>query len=77
MMENILIMSGYGAYVWLSFGITIIVCLVFYLKTKATLKKYEKEFVEELNNLSYAKKRLVMEKSNVASRILISQNKTA
>ena len=45
-------------FVWLSFGIVLISCLVLYLKTRKTLKKYEKEFLAELKTLSEAEKKL-------------------
>ena len=44
MITNLIYMDGYGFFVWLSFGIALISCVVVYLKTKKTLRKYEKEF---------------------------------
>ena len=55
---EILYMGGYGIYVWSSFLITTVSCLVLYIKTKRTLKKYEKEFLAEIEKLPYAKKML-------------------
>ena len=76
MITNLLEMNGYGLYVWLSFGITIIACLAVYLKTKKTLKKYEKEFAAELQKLSAEDKKAILQKSKIANQILVSQNKT-
>ena len=45
-------MKGYGLYVWSSFIFTFVVCLYFYLKTKKTLKKLEKNFIKETETLS-------------------------
>ena len=49
---EILFMNGYGIYVWSSFIFTLVVCLYFYLKTKKTLKKLEKDFIKETETLS-------------------------
>ena len=48
MISNLIYMEGYGLFVWLSFGIVIISCFLVYIKTKKTLRKYEKEFLAEL-----------------------------
>jgi heme exporter protein CcmD len=69
-------MSGYGIFVWMSFFITFLVCAINYYKTYKTLKKYEKEFARELNKLSESEKKLVLEKSKVASQVLASYNKS-
>ena len=52
MIQNLIIMNGYGLYVWMSFAITILACSILYYKTYKTLKKYEKDFAKELNSLS-------------------------
>ena len=77
MIEHFLNISNYGAFVWLSFFITLIVCSGLYLRTKKTLIKYEKEFALELNKLINSEKKAVLKKSKIASQILISQKKTA
>ena len=69
-------MSGYGLYVWASFTLTIIFCGLVYLKTLRTLKKYEKEFAKEIDELSVEKKRIVLENSRIASQVLSSYNKS-
>tara|TARA_B100000795_G_C22559049_1_gene345569 strand:+ start:65 stop:298 length:234 start_codon:yes stop_codon:yes gene_type:complete len=68
-------MNGYGLFVWLSFGITLLTCSLFYLKTKKTLKKYEKEFFNELKTLSEDEKREVLKKSKIAGTIYATGNK--
>ena len=45
-------------------------------QTNKTLKKYEKEFAIELNQLSESERKLVLEKSKVASQFLASYNKS-
>ena len=69
-------MGGYGIFVWSSFVITFLVCGVFYYKTRKTLKKYEKEFAKEIEELSTEKKKIVLENSKIASKILSSYNKS-
>ena len=69
-------MSGYGIFVWSSFVITFLVCGFFYYKTKKTLKKYEKEFAKEIEELSVQQKKSVLRNSKIASKILASYNKT-
>ena len=69
-------MNGYGVFVWSSFVITFLVCGIFYYKTRKTLKKYEKEFAKEIENLSAEQKKIVLENSKIASKILSVYNKT-
>jgi|TARA_Y100000992_G_scaffold293883_1_gene253000 heme exporter protein CcmD len=76
MIENFILMNGYGIFVWLSFFITFLVCGILYYKTYRTLKKYEKEFAKELNKLSELEKKRVLEKSKIASQIFASYNKS-
>ena len=76
MIQNLISMNGYGLFVWLSFAITFLACGVVYYKTYKTLKKYEKDFAKELDQLSEAERKLVLEKSKVASQFLASYNKS-
>ena len=76
MIQNFISMNGYGFFVWLSFAITFLACGMLYYKTYKTLKKYEKDFAKELNQLSEAERKLVLEKSKVASQFLASYNKS-
>ena len=75
MINDLILMNGYGIYVWASFAITFFVCGIFYYKTRKTLKKYEKEFAQEIKELSLEKRKTVLENSKIASRILSSYNK--
>ena len=52
MIQNFISMNGYGFFVWLSFAITFLACGMLYYKTYKTLKKYEKDFAKELDQLS-------------------------
>ena len=69
-------MNGYGLFVWSSFLITFLACAVIYYKTYKTLKKYEREFAKEINELSVEQKKAVLENSKVASQVLSSYSKT-
>ena len=69
-------MNGYGIFVWSSFVITFLACGVLFYKTRKTLKKYEKEFAKEIEELSVEKRKSVLENSKVASQVLSSYNKT-
>ena len=76
MIQNFISMNGYGFFVWLSFAITFLACGLVYYKTYKTLKKYEKDFAKELEQLSESERKLVLEKSKVASQLLASYNKS-
>jgi len=76
MINNLILMNGYGIFVWSSFIITFLVCGIVYYKTRKTLKKYEKEFAKEINELSAEQKKIVLENSKIASKVLSSYNKT-
>ena len=76
MIQNFLYMNGYGLFVWGSFAITFIACGLLYYKTYKTLKKYERDFAKEINELSSERKRAVVENSKIASQVLSSTSKT-
>ncbi len=71
---EILFMNGYGIYVWSSFIFTFVVCLYFYLKTKKTLKKLEKNFIKETETLSKIELEN-LKKQKVIREILVSHSK--
>jgi len=76
MIQNLLYMNGYGLFVWASFSITFIACAFVFYKTQKTLKKYERDFAKEINDLSAEKRKLVVENSKIASQVLSSFSKT-
>ena len=76
MISNLISMNGYGIFVWSSFVLTFLVCVLVYYKTRKTLKKYEKEFAKEIEELSDQQKKSVLRNSKIASKILASYNKT-
>jgi len=72
---NFITMNGYGLYVWLSFSIVFFSCTIVYLKTKKTLKKYEQDFLAELQALTLEEKKKTLENSKVAQQILATSTK--
>ena len=75
MIKDLVLMNGYGLFVWSSFAITFLTCAVVYYKTRKTLKKYEKN-LQKNNELSSEQKKVVLESSKIASKVLSSYNKT-
>ena len=75
MISNFITMNGYGIYVWLSFSTVFISCAVVYFKTKKTLRKYEQEFLAELQTLTLEEKNKALENSKVAQQILATNSK--
>ena len=76
MIENIIYMNGYGIFVWSSFAITVLSCVIVYFKTLKTLRKYEKEFAKEIEELSFEKRKALLENSKIASQVVSLYNKT-
>ena len=76
MIQNFFSMNGYGFFVWGSFVITFIACGLLYYKTFKILKKYERDFAKEINELSSERKKIVIENSKIASQVLSSFSKT-
>jgi len=61
--------------VWLSFSVVFISCVVVYVKTKKTLRKYEQEFLAELQNLTLEEKNKALANSKIAQQILATNFK--
>mgnify|MGYP005702775309 FL=1 len=72
---EIFLMDGYGVYVWSSFGFTLLVCLFLYIRTKKTLKKLEKDFIKEAQNLPEEQFEDIR-KQKIAKEILISHSRS-
>jgi heme exporter protein D len=75
MIENFLVMGGYGFYVWTSFLIVTVFCFLLFYSTRKTLKKYERDFAKELDKLPLEHKKRLAKSSKIVSSILTSQNK--
>ncbi|MDC3127087.1 heme exporter protein CcmD [Candidatus Pelagibacter bacterium] len=76
MIEKLILMGDYGFFVWLSFAITFFACVIVYLRTYKTLKKYEKTFAKELKELSDTERKKVLENSKIANQVFASYNKS-
>ncbi len=75
MILDVLLMSGYGIYVWSSFLLTFLICLFLFLKTRKTLKKLEIDFVKDTESLSEIQFEK-LKKQKVAKEILVLHSKT-
>tara|TARA_B100001057_G_scaffold465390_1_gene521492 strand:+ start:384 stop:617 length:234 start_codon:yes stop_codon:yes gene_type:complete len=75
MISEFLNMGGYGIYVWSSFFIVCFFCFLLFYRTRKTLKKYEKEFAQELEKLPIEHRKRIAKSSKVAESILGSQSK--
>ena len=52
---ELLVLGGYGQFVWPAFIFTFVSCFVLYIKTKKELKRQEKMFSMEFNQIPIAK----------------------
>ena len=48
---ELLILGGYGQFVWPAFIFTFVSCFVLYLKTKKVFQKQEKMFLKEFKQI--------------------------
>ena len=48
---ELLILGGYGQYVWPAFIFTFVSCFVFFVKTRKEFQKQEKMFVKEFKQI--------------------------
>ena len=76
MIQTTIFITKLGLFVWLSFGITLAACALLYYRTYKTLKKYERDFANELEKLPETRRKIVLENSKVASQVLTSYNKS-
>ena len=58
MMQEMLLMEGYGAYVWSAFGFTLINFAILYKIVKTQYVKEQKRFNAKFQRLSYNQKEL-------------------
>ena len=72
---DVVLMNGYGFYVWASFLLTFLICLFLFLKTRKTLRKLEQNFVKETQGLS--REQLEdLKKEKIAREFLVSHSRT-
>ena len=48
---ELLILGGYGQYVWPAFIFTFVSCFVFFVKTRKEFQKQEKKFLKEFKQM--------------------------
>ena len=69
MINNIILMNGYGAYVWFAFSFTLISFAALYFVTKLQLLKEQKRFASKFGSLSVEKVK-VARSQNINREIL-------
>ena len=69
---NLLILGGYGQFVWPAFIFTFAICFFLYLRTKKELKKQEKLFLNEFEQLQTAKIVVNSQKENTKKVLFIN-----
>ena len=52
---ELLILGGYGQFVWPAFIFTFVSCFVLYFKTKKEFQKQEKKFLKEFKQIQTTK----------------------
>ena len=72
MIVELLIMNGYGQFVWPAFFLTALSLSYLFIETKVALKKQEKMFLIEFKNLNNKKIKLV--KSKIIIKEALSVN---
>ena len=58
MINEIILMNGYGAYVWSAFSFTLISFVTLYFVTKLQLSKEKKKFVAKFGSLNVEKAKI-------------------
>ena len=61
---ELLILGGYGQFVWPAFIFTFLICLYLYLKTKKEFQKKEKIFIQEFNRKELVEEKVKEKKEN-------------
>jgi len=71
MINDIILMNGYGIYVWSAFSFTLISFVTLYFVTKLQLSKEQKRFVAKFGSLNVEKAR-VARSQNINREILLN-----
>jgi len=74
MIKEIILMNGYGAYVWSAFSFTLISFVALYFVTKLQLSKEQKRFVAKFGSLNVEKSK-VARSQNINREILSNTSK--
>ena len=74
MNPSILLLNGYGIFVWPAFLLTFLICFLFYVKTKKELERQEKLYLSKFNvsvsELEIAKKEPISKEVLSGSSVL-------
>ena len=70
MVIKLLILGGYGQFVWSAFIFTFVSCLYLYFKTKVEFKKQEKMFLNEFKQLHDARIKVVRRKETLSGSLV-------
>ncbi len=71
---ELLVLGGFGQFVWPAFIFTFVSCFLLYIKTKKELKKQEKVFLVEFKQKPTAKIEIVKRKKLLKEVLLGSPN---
>ena len=63
MFSEIIILGGYGLFVWPAFIFSFLVCLALYIKTKKELQKQEKIFLNEFKEIQTTSVKITKQKA--------------
>ena len=74
MIKEIILMNGYGAYVWSAFSFTLFGFVTLYFVTKLQLSKEQKRFAAKFGSLNLEKAR-VARSQNINREILSNTSK--
>ena len=74
MINEIISMNGYGAYVWSAFAFTLVSFATLYISTKLQLSKEQKKFVAKFGSLNEEKAK-VAKSQNINREILSNTTK--
>ena len=70
MVIKLLILGGYGQFVWSAYIFTCVSCLYLYFKTKAELKKQEKMFLNEFKQLHDVRIKVARRKETLSGSLV-------
>ena len=74
MINEIILMNGYGIYVWSAFSFTLVSFVTLYFVTKLQLSKEQKRFVAKFGSLNEQKAK-VAKSQNINREILSNTSK--
>ena len=67
---ELLILGGYGQFVWPAFIFTFVSCFSLYIKTKKEFQKQEKKFLKEFKQMQTEKIETVKEKEALSGSLI-------